>query len=103
MNIVPFLYRLKNSKTENDRRSYQQIVSAIKTVAPFFHDFYLDPTGEEGDRNILFRWTHAKHDAPFISGQGGDTTLKRGQVFDFSVVPISSTASANFLSISIAF
>ncbi|MGH8547161.1 MAG: AAA family ATPase, partial [Methylococcales bacterium] len=75
-NIAPFLYRLKTSKTESDRRSYQQIVSAIKTVAPFFHDFYLEPTGEEGDKNILFRWTHTQRDAPFSANVLSDGTAR---------------------------
>ncbi|MBL1278551.1 MAG: AAA family ATPase [Ectothiorhodospiraceae bacterium] len=75
-NIAPFLYSLKISKMEIYRQSYQQIVSAIQTVAPFFHDFYLEPTGEEGDKNILLRWVHAQHDAPFSANLLSDGTAR---------------------------
>jgi len=75
-NIAPFLYRLKTSNLDGYRQSYQQIVSAIQAVAPFFHDFYLEPTGEEGDENILLRWTHTEHDAPFSANVLSDGTAR---------------------------
>ena len=64
-NIAPFLYQLKNSRHDEDRQSYKQIVCAIQSVAPFFHDFYLEPTGKRGDENILLRWMHTNHRSPF--------------------------------------
>jgi len=75
-NIAPFLHYLKTNMQESYRQSYQQIVSAIQTVAPFFHDFYLEPTGEEGDENILLRWTHVKHDTPFSANVLSDGTAR---------------------------
>ena len=75
-NIAPFLYHLKNSKRKEYNQSYRQIVSAIKTVAPFFHDFYLEPSGEEGDENILLRWSHTKHDAPLSANVLSDGTAR---------------------------
>ena len=75
-NIAPFLYHLKKSKTNTFRQSYQRIVSAVKTVAPFFHDFYLEPTGEKGNENILLRWSHTKHDAPFSANTLSDGTAR---------------------------
>lgn len=75
-NIAPFLYKLKNSACKEYNQSYQKIVSAIKTVAPFFHDFYLDPSGEEGDENILLRWSHTKHDAPLSANVLADGTAR---------------------------
>jgi len=75
-NIAPFLYFLKTSSYEGYRQSYRQIVSAIQTVAPFFHDFHLEPTGEEGDENILLRWTHAKHETPFSANVLSDGTAR---------------------------
>ncbi len=75
-NIAPFLYGLKNSKTESNRKAYQQIVSAIQVVAPFFHDFYLEPNGEEGDRNIRLRWTHTQYDTPFSANVLSDGTAR---------------------------
>ena len=75
-NIAPFLYHLKNSRTEAYQQSYQQIVSSIQAVAPFFHDFYLEPTGEDGDESILLRWQHAKHDSPFSANLLSDGTAR---------------------------
>jgi len=75
-NIAPFLYHLKNSKVEQYKQSYQQIIATIRAVAPFFHDFYLKPTGAEGDENILLRWTHTKHDAPFSANVLSDGTAR---------------------------
>jgi len=71
-NISPFLYYLKTSEIA----CYQQIVSAIQTVAPFFHDFYLEPTGEDGDENILLRWTHTQHETPFSANVLSDGTAR---------------------------
>ena len=64
-NIAPFLYDLRNSRHDEDQQSYRQIVCAIQSVAPFFHDFYLVPTGKRGDENILLRWMHTNHRSPF--------------------------------------
>jgi len=75
-NIAPFLYYLKNSKTDAYRLAYQKIVAAVQSVAPFFHDFYLEPSGEAGDENILLRWTHAQHDAPFSANVLSDGTAR---------------------------
>ncbi len=75
-NLAPFLYHLKTSKIESYRQSYQQIVSAIRSVAPFFHDFYLEPVGEEGDQSIILRWTHSKHEAPFSANVLSDGTAR---------------------------
>lgn len=75
-NIAPFLYSLKTSDAEGCQQSYRQIVAAIQTVAPFFHDFYLEPSGVEGDENIILRWTHTKHEAPFSANTLSDGTAR---------------------------
>jgi predicted ATPase len=75
-NIAPFLYHLKTSKTKSYRQAYLQIVMAIQSVAPFFHDFYLEPSGELGDENILLRWSHTKHDVPFSANVLSDGTAR---------------------------
>ncbi len=75
-NIAPFLYDLKNAGFDDEAQSYRRIVSAVRTVAPFFHDFYLEPTGEKGDENIILRWTHARHDAPFSANVLSDGTAR---------------------------
>lgn len=75
-NIAPFLYSLKTSATTEGQQSYRQIVAAVQTVAPFFHDFHLQPAGQEGDENIMLRWTHTKHDAPFSANVLSDGTAR---------------------------
>lgn len=75
-NLAPFLYHLKASSIESYRQAYQQVVTAIQTVAPFFHDFYLQPGGEEGDENIILRWTHTQQEAPFSANVLSDGTAR---------------------------
>ncbi|MBC8551156.1 MAG: AAA family ATPase [Candidatus Brocadiales bacterium] len=74
-NIAPFLYDLKNCEW-GDSQSYQQIVSAIQSVAPFFHDFYLEPSGKADDEDIILRWMHKKHDTPFSANVLSDGTAR---------------------------
>lgn len=75
-NIAPFLYELKTSHHDYDQQSYNQIVCAVQSVAPFFHDFYLEPTGKPGDKNILLRWEHANHRSPFSANALSDGTAR---------------------------
>jgi predicted ATPase len=49
-NLAPFLYKLKTDFISD----YQNIVSAVQTVAPYFQDFDFNIEGE----NILLRWQH---------------------------------------------
>jgi len=71
-NLAPFLRFLRNSH----QSSYQEIVSTIKTVAPFFHDFHLEPSGEEGNESLLLRWIHRDYDEPFSANQLSDGTAR---------------------------
>jgi len=71
-NIAAFLYTLK----ENWHESYQSVVDAVRTVAPFFHDFYLEPRGEGEKQSILLKWTHRKSDEPFSAQQLSDGTAR---------------------------
>jgi predicted ATPase len=71
-NLAPFLLYLKKHHQPN----YQEIVSAIQTVAPFFHDFYLEPRGEKGDESLLLRWIHRDYDEPFSANQLSDGTAR---------------------------
>ncbi len=75
-NIAPFLYSLKNSDIAEFRQAYQQIVDTIRSVAPFFHDFYLEPSGVEGDENIILRWIHTRQEAPFSANTLSDGTAR---------------------------
>ena len=71
-NIAPFLYRLKN----NYPYSYNNIVRTIRSIAPFFHDFYLEPSGEDEDQSILLKWLHEEYDEPFSAQQLSDGTAR---------------------------
>jgi len=71
-NLAPFLYRLQQEYPKN----YQDIVSAIQTVAPFFHDFSLEPRGDKGDEKILLKWLHREHDETFSANQLSDGTAR---------------------------
>ncbi len=75
-NIAAFLYRLKTTKDRNFTKSYNDIVAAIKTVAPYFHNFYLEPRGSEGKKMILLKWQHRDHDNPFSANQLSDGTAR---------------------------
>ena len=75
-NIAAFLYRLKNAKNKQYNDAYQNILEAIQTVAPYFHDFYLEPKGEEHQEKILLKWLHREHDTPFSAHQLSDGTAR---------------------------
>jgi len=71
-NLAPFLHYLRNIH----HSSYQEIIATIQTVAPFFHDFYLEPNGENGDKSLLLRWIHRDYDQPFSANQLSDGTAR---------------------------
>ncbi|HAI70419.1 MAG TPA: hypothetical protein DCM38_13410 [Gammaproteobacteria bacterium] len=71
-NLAPFLYRLRQDYPQ----TYQEIISSIQTVAPFFHDFYLEPRGAVGEEKILLKWLHRNHDDIFSANQLSDGTAR---------------------------
>lgn len=75
-NLAPFLYHLKTSEIEQYRQAYGQIVATIQSVTPFFHDFYLEPTGMGGNETIILRWTHTQQEAPFSANVLSDGTAR---------------------------
>ena len=75
-NIAAFLYRLKTSKEKAFQKSYIDIIESIKTVAPYFHDFYLEPRGSENEKKILLKWLHRDHEEPFSANQLSDGTAR---------------------------
>jgi len=75
-NLASFLYRLKSSKEQSFNQSYLDIVRAVQTVTPFFHDFYLEPRGDNGDQMILFKWLHRDSNEPFSANQLSDGTAR---------------------------
>lgn len=68
-NIAAILYHLKGSA------NYQHIINSIQLVAPFFHDFILEPEGEN-NTFIRLRWKHRKTDAYFDVSDFSDGTLR---------------------------
>ncbi|KPA15064.1 recombinase RecF [Candidatus Magnetomorum sp. HK-1] len=71
-NIAAFLYRLRHEFF----KYYHDIVTTIQTVSPFFHDFYLVPTGDQDNEKILLKWLHRNHDTPFSANQLSDGTSR---------------------------
>jgi predicted ATPase len=69
-NLASFLYRLRTDYLT----TYQDIVSTIQTVAPFFHDFYLEPRGRQ--EQILLKWLHRDHDETLSANQLSDGTAR---------------------------
>ena len=70
-NLAAFLYRLQ----ETDRPSYDRIVDAVRSVAPFFDDFRLRPDRINPDK-IQLEWKQRSSDAYFGPGALSDGTLR---------------------------
>lgn len=75
-NLASFLYRLKNEKKASYKKSYALIVEAVRTVAPYFHDFYLEPRKSNGEEKVLLKWLHRNHEDPFSAHQLSDGTAR---------------------------
>jgi len=70
-NLAAFLYRLR----ENFEFSYNEIVSTIKLIAPYFDDFELE-TNEGNPEKIVLRWKQIGCDDIFNASQFSDGTLR---------------------------
>lgn len=70
-NLAAYLYRLEAEEAE----SYQRVLAAVRSVAPFFEDFVLKPEGAATD-SILLRWRQKGCDGVFSAGQLSDGTLR---------------------------
>ncbi len=71
-NLASFLYFLRRISNTH----YSKIVAVVKLVAPYFHDFYLEPN-PENPNSIRLRWLHAgQEDAIFSASQLSDGTLR---------------------------
>jgi predicted ATPase len=70
-NLAAFLLRLLKHHEEH----YWRIVKAIRLVAPFFGDFNLRPTVDNGDK-IQLEWTEHGQDEPFAASALSDGTLR---------------------------
>ncbi len=70
-NLAPFLYCLKHKYP----LEYQNIVSTVRYVAPFFGDFVLEPN-TENEELIRLRWKQVGCDEVFGVNQLSDGTLR---------------------------
>lgn len=70
-NLPAYLYRLR----AEERAAYDRIVAAVRSVAPFFDDFVLEPRGVEND-TILLRWRQTSTEGAFSASQLSDGTLR---------------------------
>ena len=67
-NLAPFLYRLRESRSDE----YLRIVETIRQIAPFFADFVLEPE----DDSIMLQWRELGSDVIFGPHQASDGTLR---------------------------
>jgi predicted ATPase len=67
-NLAPFLLRLR----ETAPKVYGRIVATVRQVAPFFHDFVLEPV----NGSLLLQWRERHTDMVFGSHQASDGTLR---------------------------
>ncbi|NLF06929.1 MAG: AAA family ATPase [Pirellulaceae bacterium] len=71
-NLAAVLYRLK---TQNGGAAYNRIVKTVGMIAPFFDDFDLAPSAENG-RDIILNWRHVESPQIFGPHQLSDGTLR---------------------------
>ena len=70
-NIAAYLYFIK----QHHEKVYKQIVKTIQKVAPFFHDFILEPDIANSDM-IKLRWKHKGSDLYFDANDFSDGTIR---------------------------
>lgn len=71
-NLAAFLYFVRYGRKSP---AYEKIVSTIQRVAPFFHDFVLEPEPDNAN-SIRLRWKHRGTDAYFDASDLSDGTLR---------------------------
>ncbi len=70
-NLPAYLYYIKHFYEKN----YSQIVKTIQRVAPFFHDFILEPD-IANEEMIKLRWKHKGSDLYFDANDLSDGTIR---------------------------
>ena len=70
-NLAAVLFRLRSENLA----AYDRILATIRQIAPFFHDFDLDPNGS-GEKYIILNWRHRASDLVFGPHQLSDGTLR---------------------------
>ena len=71
-NLASFLYRLKS---RDSSVPYDRIIRTIRLIAPFFHDFDLQPNAEDS-QHILLNWRDTESNQLFGPHQLSDGTLR---------------------------
>ncbi len=70
-NLAASLYLLRKIQPKN----YKRIIHAVRQVAPFFHDFILEPS--RADPNLIqLEWRHTESDKYFNAHSLSDGTLR---------------------------
>ncbi|NYZ15652.1 AAA family ATPase [Azospirillum sp. RWY-5-1] len=70
-NLAAFLHLIR----QEDVAAYADIVETVRRIAPFFHDFVLEPDRLAPDQ-IRLRWKHRGTDAYFDANDLSDGTLR---------------------------
>jgi predicted ATPase len=70
-NLAALLLRFR---VENGGAVYQRIVTTVRLIAPFFHDFVLEPRGTGPD--VILNWRDKESDQVFGPHQLSDGTLR---------------------------
>ena len=70
-NLPAYLYYIR----QHHEKSYKKIVKTIQRVAPFFHDFILEPDIANKDM-IKLRWKHKGSDLYFDANDLSDGTIR---------------------------
>ena len=71
-NLAAFLYRLQN---QDQGFAYHRIVSVVRTIAPYFDDFVLEPDSAN-PKDIILNWRERESDVLFGPHQLSDGTLR---------------------------
>ncbi len=70
-NLAAYLYYIR----EHHEKSYEKIVRTVQRVAPFFHDFILEPDIANNEM-IKLRWKHKGSDLYFDANDLSDGTIR---------------------------
>ncbi len=71
-NLAAFLYLI----SIRHNKKYQKIIQTIQRIAPFFHDFILQPEKTDNGEMIRLRWRHSNSDGYFDANSLSDGTLR---------------------------
>lgn len=73
-NIAPYLLRLKSQGYK--KKSYDEIVDAVRLVTPFFDDFLLDVTQKGSKETVRLSWRQKGSDYPMQPYHFSDGTIR---------------------------